>query len=45
MAGSGDDFRKVNQGDPIRVPHQTFNTLMDMAQAFKGGLDSSLIYI
>jgi len=41
MAGQGDSFKKVQQGDQLRIAHETWNTVMDMAQVFKAHQRSS----
>ena len=33
---SGDPYRKVQAGDPLAIPAETFNTFIDMALDWKG---------
>ena len=37
----GDTFKKVQSGDPLRIPAETFNTFIDAAQDFKSRRQSS----
>jgi len=31
----GDPFKKVQRGDPLRIPAETFNTFIDAARDFQ----------
>ncbi|MGC1275725.1 MAG: hypothetical protein WBC44_18605 [Planctomycetaceae bacterium] len=31
----GDPFKKVQRGDPLRIPAETFNTFIDAAKDFR----------
>ncbi|WP_437225999.1 hypothetical protein SH661x_004353 [Planctomicrobium sp. SH661] len=37
----GDPFKKVQRGDPLRIPAETFNTLLDAARDFKSRQQST----
>jgi len=36
---AGDPYKHVQKGDPLEIPAQTFNTLMDVARQYRGRVD------